>query len=347
MFTALCIGDPHIKVKNLDKIDEIIKRCELIAKKMKPDIIVIMGDILDTHEKIHVQALRKAIMMIEIFSKIAYTVLIIGNHDRPNNGTYLTDEHPFTAMKKWPNVLIVDKVISVDIADIRTNKDTSKDNKLIGDRVVFVPYVEPGKFNEALDTLKVSINEQRPKVIFAHQEFYGVHLGPFQSQLGDKWSLDFPLVVSGHIHNFHWLQPNILYVGTPYQTTYHEDSNKAVVFMEFGSDDKPKIRRFSLGITKKQVLVVDINNLDSLELPDPKDIDVKLVIKGDPASLKSKSSQLKSLPINVSLKPLLSEKPPLYYDKTYPQILHDLVKEHNSALSAYSHVMSIISPSLN
>ena len=77
-------------------------------------------------------------------------------------------------------------------------------------KFLFVPYVPPGRFVEALETYK-NINWKDVDCIFAHQEFYGCKMGAILSEEGDKWESKWPLVVSGHIHSRQWINKNIYY----------------------------------------------------------------------------------------------------------------------------------------
>jgi isoleucyl-tRNA synthetase len=63
--------------------------------------------------------LMKAEEMIRLLSEIAPTFLIIGNHDRPNNSVFLTNEHTFNSMKQWENTYVVDKVTDITLKDKR------------------------------------------------------------------------------------------------------------------------------------------------------------------------------------------------------------------------------------
>ena len=209
----LCIGDPHFKTKNKKETDIMTKRTIEIARKLNPDFIVILGDVLDTHERIHVVPLTQAINWIEKISKIAHTYVLIGNHDRPNNSDFLSDYHPFNGLKTNSNVTIVDNVVEEEIN---------------GRKFIFVPYVPPGRFIDALST-KIDIDKiNEYDVIFAHQEFYGAKMGAITSESGDKWPLIYPYVISGHIHDYNKPQENILYVGTPLQHAFGDSTSKTI-----------------------------------------------------------------------------------------------------------------------
>src|SRR5438067_639302 len=133
--TCLTIGDPHFKVDNAIETDEMSRKIISLAHKEPPDFIVVLGDVLDRHENIHVDPLERSTLFLEQLSLIAPLYVIIGNHDRPNNSIFLTSQHPFNSFKRWPQTTIVDKVVTATIK---------------GRQFCFVPYVPPGRFMEAL-----------------------------------------------------------------------------------------------------------------------------------------------------------------------------------------------------
>jgi DNA repair exonuclease SbcCD nuclease subunit len=298
MTTVLCIGDPHIKTNNMLDSEIMIEKLVALCKERRPDFIVCMGDVLDRHSNIHVSCLMMAEKMVEQLSQIAPFFLLIGNHDRPNNSNFLTNEHPFNAMKKWPNVHIVDTTTSY----------TFNDKKFL-----FVPYVPPGRLNEAI---KISIGEEDIKnyaCVFMHQEIFGAKMGAIVSEIGDKWSLENPLAISGHIHDYDLLQPNMVYIGTAVQQTYSESVHKTVSLFTFSSSEKNNSwtqERIDLGMKKK--VTVYITPEEIYNYFPPEDKFVKLVVRGDEASIKTiakvhKIQELKKMGVKVVFKTVHSE----------------------------------------
>ena len=53
MTKILVIGDVHIKTNNIIEVDILIEKLIEIAIERKPNFIVLLGDILDTFEKIN------------------------------------------------------------------------------------------------------------------------------------------------------------------------------------------------------------------------------------------------------------------------------------------------------
>lgn len=290
---VLTIGDPHFKVGNVPESDDMTNKLITLTKEIKPKFIVVLGDILHRHEKIHVSPLMRAERLIRLLSEIAPTFVLIGNHDRPNNSTYMTNEHPFNAMKQWNNTYIVDdKVIDANIG---------------GYRFLFAPYVFPGRFEETLISEEFGVKEpyNNTSAIFCHQEFYGAKMGAIKSQAGDKWPLTHPLVVSGHVHDYDKLQPNLIYVGTPMQHAFGDSNNKCISIYTFDSNKPWEEDRRDLGLVKRVIVYLTPEKIHTYKPPTNKL--VKIVIKGDEASLKSvskleKIKEWKKLGIKISYK---------------------------------------------
>ena len=241
------IGDPHFKNSNINDMDLLTEKIILEAEKIKPNFIVILGDVLDRHSNIHMTPLNRSTKFFDRLRSISKLYILIGNHDRRNNQDFLSEEHPFTAVEKWTNVVIANKPIMEKIDDYY---------------FTFVPFVPPGRFREALDYVP---GWEKSKCIFAHQEFYGCKNGTIFSLVGDKWEEDAPLVVSGHIHDYCHLQRNIIYCGTPHQNDYGERLDKTVSLFEF--DDQGYLhKRLDLKLPKKIMHEIDVKMVSDYNL---------------------------------------------------------------------------------
>lgn len=265
---VLIIGDPHFKVSNVKDTDLMCASILDHARQRIPDLIVVLGDTLDRHETIHVTPLCRAINFLIKLMDIAPVYLLIGNHDLKNNRQFLSSEHPFTALKNWgPRMTVVDTVVSTTI------------NGMI---FVFVPYVPPSRFQEALETLGSDI-WQRATCIFAHQEFKGAQMGAVTSEEGDLWSLQYPLVISGHIHDYQRLQPNIWYIGTPIQQNFGDQDRKTISYVRF-DDLGVNEQRIDLCLPRKKIIHLDVNAVDQY-IPEP-NCEIKFIIEGLDGELK-------------------------------------------------------------
>jgi DNA repair exonuclease SbcCD nuclease subunit len=98
----LLLGDPHFKKDNLDIMSKVCQEILEIIDKRKPDLVISLGDTLDTHERLYLPALTNATKFYQDIAKKCELVVLIGNHDRQNNSDFLSEIHPFVGLKKYP-----------------------------------------------------------------------------------------------------------------------------------------------------------------------------------------------------------------------------------------------------
>ena len=260
----LFIGDPHFMVGNIPEVELFIERIIKLAEEKKPDLICIGGDLLHTHERLHTLPLNKAYELVDNMRKISKTYVLVGNHDYIQNQQFLTDNHWMNGMKEWGNTIIVDKVVY----------DT-----INGMLFTFVPYVPPGRFQEALS----SINEdiwRNSRCIFAHQEFFGCKMGAIVSVEGDKWPLDYPEIISGHIHSKQKPQKNIYYSGSAMQHAFGESTKNIIPYIVFEKEQKDyKLEEIDLELPRKKIVYMDVENVDEYVLPETQD-KIKITVSG-------------------------------------------------------------------
>ena len=223
--SCLAIGDPHFKTQNLRYARQMTEKVWSIARSRKPSFIVILGDVLHTNEKINAFAQKDATEFIGDLSREFQVYLLIGNHDRPDNDHYLTDVHPFIGLKYAGTSLdVIDKGL-IETID--------------GRKFVFLPYVPDGRFDDAIRSLDLDPdNLSDVTMLFAHQTFKGAKMGhkiagTEPGKPVDVWPLTRPPVISGHIHDFAKLQPNLIYTGTPLQHAFGDRDDKTVSFITF------------------------------------------------------------------------------------------------------------------
>lgn len=304
----LLIGDPHFKLNNVNETKKLHDETLKIIKNDKYDFVVVLGDVLDTHEKIHVQPLCRAVNFIIDISKLSKVYVIIGNHDRINNDDFLTSIHPFVALKYVKNIVIVDDVITHD-------------------NFVFVPYVPPGRFREALSKINFDYNDSK-QIIFAHQEFKGAKMGAFISEKGDYWQEDYPTVFSGHIHDFQIFQHNIVYTGTPFQHGYHDRDDKYLFNLLLDRKYDYELEKIKLKtIKKKRILQINMDQLESYR--NDENYDTKLIIDGDGKIIKKmlvKKKDIEKYKIRDTtfLKTDIIDKNSLSFEQNLKQKINDL-----------------------
>ena len=269
---VLTIGDHHFKISNVKESSEMCNKIYELLDKEEVDLIINMGDTMDRHENIHVIPLTNSIKFTKELIKRKEVIKIIGNHDRPNNNDFLSDNHPYYGMHGTPNLTIVDKVIVKEIK---------------GMKFCFVPYVFPGRLFEALSTNK-DLNLENIKDIkcfFGHQEIHGTNMGVMISVVGDKWPLEYPYFISGHIHDYCRPQENVVYVGTPMQHAFGERDDKTVSIWTIYPDQSPIEKRIDLGLMKKIVITLKCSEL--ITWNPPANFMIKLILEGTNSEIKA------------------------------------------------------------
>lgn len=238
---VLVIGDPHFKVGNQVQTDALIPFVVEQVERSGCGFVVVLGDVLDRHETIHMSPLTRAIEFLQSIHRTGvYLFVLIGNHDRANNQDFCSPLHPFTALKGWTRTFVVDAPMIVNVQfDMASSPEDVRMRRL-----ALCPYVPPGRFEESLRMLPVDSIENDIDLIFAHQEFRNAKLGAFVSETGDEWPASHPFVISGHIHQYDPLQSNILYTGTPLQLAFSDSDKKVLVCTDLLNEAESSGRYF-------------------------------------------------------------------------------------------------------
>lgn len=335
--SILVIGDPHFKISGITEHERMCEAVIKIAKDKNPDVIVILGDMLDRFETIHVSPLTRSVNFLIELVKIAPIYLLIGNHDLKNNKQFLSQEHGFTTFNilhelQLENIdkilqftndilpnnidfrLIEDEVIKIIKSKRIKVVDKVITDKINGHKFVFLPYVPPGKFQKALNKNDI----ENATCIFAHQEFKGAQMGAIKSTEGDEWPIENPFVISGHVHDYQYLQENILYVGTPIQHTFGDNPNKTISLFNFSSPSLRSEERINLGLPRKATVKISQDEVDKY-IP-PTNSLLKITIVGNNESLKTVMNhpnviKWKELGHKIATKPV-----PLSKDETNTEI---------------------------
>ena len=324
--SVLFIGDPHFQVNNIPEVELFMERIINLATEKQPDRIVIAGDILHTHERLHTLALNKAYELVDNMRMISKTYVLVGNHDYISNQQFLTDNHWMNGMKEWKNTVIVDSVLSEVVNE---------------EKFVFVPYVSPGRFEEALNTL--GDKWQDASCIFGHQEFAGCKMGAIISVEGDKWSLDSPYVVSGHIHSRQMPQKNIYYSGSAMQHAFGESEKNIIPYLTFRGKSY-ECEEIDLKLPRKKIVYMDVDDIDNYEVPKTDDT-IKVTVSGNYDEFKAlkKTKKYKNLleqGVKVVFKPKKLNKTKKEVNKEGAEV--DIVDEVQSNGTDFKTILSSI-----
>jgi hypothetical protein len=196
-----------------------------------------------------------------------------------------------------------DKLKVIDKTTVVTEK---------GFKLVFVPYVPPERYFEAINTKKDEIGDFNTIDGFiSHEEFYGCSMNSVQSIHGTKWPKEYPINISGHIHMRSKPQENIVYVGSSRQTTFAEVEDKYISLFTFRKGQKyPDEKLISLNLPKKMTCRVSAK--DVLNWTPPKNAIIKLIVEGT-------SNEIKAITKLDYIKQLAKKGIKIVYD-TYDEI---------------------------
>ena len=271
----LCVGDIHIKLDNSHLIDILENQIIVHIKLHSIECVILLGDILHYHEKLHTQCLNRACELIEHIRQLCHIICLVGNHDYIQNAQFCTTNHWMNPLKKWENVTIVDYPIK--------KYDC-----------IFTPYIPPGRFIEAIK-LYCDNDWKNTTYIFAHQEFKGCKMGAIISEIGDQWEEDYPMVISGHIHDKQKPQKNIYYIGASLQHSFGETGYPILLLMDINTKYSKELQ---LELPRKKTIYTTLEEVKNLEFKSNNKHDtIKIVIKGDYDKFKTfqKSSHYEEL----------------------------------------------------
>jgi len=277
MSKFLVIGDPHFQPTNIHEVDLFIERLLGALPTHAPNYIVILGDVLHFHDRLHTVPMNKAYEFVRKLREHAPVYILTGNHDYVGNTEFLTDAHWMNGMKEWENVTIVDTVVTLSVPE---------------GTVLFVPYVAPGRFEEALRTHEFDYKEAL--CIFAHQEFRGCVMGPIQSIEGDEWDSTYPQVISGHIHKNQTLG-NVYYPGSAMQHAFGESERNIIAVVSFEGKSF-NLQEIDLELPRKRIIRKELADMYDYT-PVKTEDNVKLTLTGTTEEFKTfkKSAKYKEL----------------------------------------------------
>lgn len=297
--SIIAIGDPHFTEKYLNVSEKFAEMTIETVREKRPDFVVVLGDLLDTKNVVRTQSHKLAVRFLKELGKICTTFLVVGNHDLMNDSQYLTDNHiftPFHGVEEITNVHIVDhpKLYERD-----------------GFTFIFCPYVPPGRFIEALSTLECDQDSEEmimwemADCIFAHQEFKGCNFGARLSENGDEWLNEYPLVVSGHIHESQIVGTNIYYTGSAMQHSFSENAKKGIWHINFEDQDGSKEFSYEIlpnHLKTKVTLTMTVKEAEEFNIQEQseKEQELRICIVDEPSNLESfqKTKQNKKLEEN-------------------------------------------------
>ena len=241
---VLCIGDIHIQTNNTLDIKMFTEKLyNYIETNIETiDIIVLMGDILHTHERLHTIPFNIANDMIDKLRTYKPLYVLVGNHDYINNSQFLTNHHWMNCFKNKKDVFIIDNVTVCNHNNLN---------------IIMSPFVPDGRFIEALNTIT---DWKKADCILAHQLFNGAKMGAIIAENVEKWEESYPYLISGHIHDKQKVQNNLYYTGSSMQHAFGESYDKTICLVKI--DTSIQLEEIDLDLPKKKILYYDIETID-------------------------------------------------------------------------------------
>ena len=323
----LFVGDVHIKNDNFPEVDQLESLILSYISENKIPYVILGGDILHHHEKIHTLTMNRALKFMKSISEHSITYVLVGNHDMINNQQFLNENHWMTPIKE-----LSEKIIIIDYP---------KTIHIDSFKLFMCPYVFPGKFKECFSLIDEEITSY--DMIFAHQEFKGCKMGAIISEEGDVWEEDLPLVVSGHIHNRQKPQKNIIYPGTPIQHAFGDSDDNIILEIDLESKNLVEI---PTNISNKKIIYSTIDKVKNIDLSkyDGKNIKVVITAKNDEIQSFKKTTTYQKLSKLVKIVFKTDNEIIQTDEKTtlqsFEDILYNLIKENESLINDYKLVFN-------
>lgn len=267
---CLLIGDMHIKKENVIESSIFKEEILKIIKDTKPNLVVVLGDILHSFERVNTLCLNRATDILRSIQEISdHLVIIIGNHDYINNNQFLTDMHPFNMCKLWDKTTVVD-----DVTVLKFNSDFKLSETEEIRKFLFIPYVHVGRLEEAIKSKGLDINDLEFNGVFTHQEYDLSKMNGLSKKKGDKWILSNPICYSGHEHDYEIVQDNLRYVGACIEST-----TRVVCLVEY-LDTGFLEKKIKLKIPERINVTLTPEELSSFQVEEDF-ISLKIIVKGN------------------------------------------------------------------
>lgn len=259
--SCLFIGDPHFRVGDVERTNVMVTKIISEANKLNPDFILVAGDTFNDFENIKISVIRRVVDFIKELKNIAPVIMLVGNHERPNNSEFCTKNHSLAAFEEWENVLVVE-----------SPKQETFNNLLF----TFVPYTPSGKLLDALAILGPKSTWYNSVAIFGHHDIRGTKTKNSICVDGDEWPEDYPFFFSGHNHEYQSIGDNIHYPGNPMQLNYGDSTDKSISVLTFTKNSWEE-ERIYINVPCKIKIMVNVDEFMVMERPEY-DV-VKITIK--------------------------------------------------------------------
>ena len=216
----LRIGDPHVKINNLEESQKIIDFVIKTARSVKISHIEILGDLMHQHavKRVEVEDFwyRNLTKLCSEFT----VIILVGNHDMANSGDKNSNLHGLKPFELIKNLTIVEKPVNIRVGE---------------GIITYAPYM---KDNDAFVAQVNELHYGGSNLLVAHQTFMGAQYdNGFYAPDGIEPELIFHKeIISGHVHTTSQVG-KCLYVGTPkWDTMSDANQKKGIWIFEHNAD---------------------------------------------------------------------------------------------------------------
>jgi DNA repair exonuclease SbcCD nuclease subunit len=179
---VLRVGDPHVKVSNLEESERLMQFVLDQARKHKVDRIELLGDLFHTHAIIRVEVIQFWQKWLILLSAEFEVVVLVGNHDQPGDGS-----SAYSALSVFKRLNIKGLIV--------IEEDTAMGN------IGYMPYIHS---NNEFVARANELAEQGCTVLVSHTTYQGSKYdnGMYAPDGVDPDAIsgNFIHLISGHVH---------------------------------------------------------------------------------------------------------------------------------------------------
>ncbi len=215
----LRLGDPHVRVSNLEESERLMQFVLRIATEQEADRLEILGDLFDTHSLVRLEVLEFwQNWLMKLVQQPFQTVVLVGNHDISGGiGNNYSSLSPFRHLVSKGLVLV--------------------DRPTLLDKYGYLPY-----FHDRDEYVKQAnlLAEQGANFLVSHTTYTGAKYdnGMYAPDgvEPDKLSPKFVNLLSGHIHTESQFG-RVIYPGTArWATASDANKRKGIVLYQHAED---------------------------------------------------------------------------------------------------------------
>ena len=250
MSYELIIGDPHLKVSNLENVNKFLNWICSLVESEDINRIVILGDVFHTHAVVRSEVMSVFTSFLCRVTEKTSVILLVGNHDMVSHSQ--TSVHALEPFKNYKNVTVVDcpTVINNDL---------------------FLPFMNSDSaWQMAFDEFATNCSH-----VYCHQMFVGANMGFARSSDGVKVPDHAKLIINGHIHKAQFIScgafsPGVWCPGSPYaQEANDVDEDKGVYLFDkststtiFKHSPLPAWRTYRATVSDYESVIRKMNMID-------------------------------------------------------------------------------------